>query len=209
VTWRSVLSAAEARTFLGLPEGYALPDDATLLTDARAIVKATLALDVELAEQGIYAAPLWEDREGKAAVRLCFLPRAFRQRYFEGEARETIERDDLLGMVAQVAPLLAADPQGAAFALGDTQRVYWAADAPLRRLEVAYVGHARLLSLVIADLARKTDGGLDTLEWLASLGLPLDEVREPDDPEPAEVAASMREAMRAVWLEERGWSAKS
>ena len=78
-------------------------------------------------------------------------------------------------------------------------------DAPLRPLEALYAGHFKLLSLMLADIARKADAGLDTLDWIVSLGLPVEEFCDDDDPPASEIHARMEERMDAMWAQEDAW----
>jgi hypothetical protein len=79
--------------------------------------------------------------------------------------------------------------------------------APLHPVESPYGGHYKLLSLMLADIARKADAGLDTLDFIASLGLPVEEFREGDDPEADEIHARMEARMDAMWAQEDAWLA--
>jgi hypothetical protein len=108
-------------------------------------------------------------------------------------------------LVAELMPWMAQDPGGAAVALEDTLEVWTSEDAPLRPLEALYAGHFKLLSLMLADIARKADAGLDTLDWIASLGLPVEEFRDDDDPPASEIEERTEARMDAMWAQEDAW----
>jgi hypothetical protein len=210
---RSQLTPGDARAFLGLPAGYAPPEQALLERDARRIVLETLRLDHELshlAAQGLQLSPIWEEKDGLAHVRLAVMPTAFRRRFFDGdEAREALEDGELVRIACELVTWIVDDPVGGTFALEDTHRVWFDAEAPSRSLKVPYRGHEKVLSLLVADGVRKADAGFTTLEWLASLGLPIEESREDDDPAPDAIRASMAELSAAMRAEETAWLARA
>jgi hypothetical protein len=55
---------------------------------------------------------------------------------------------------------------------------------------------------MLADIARKADAGLDTLDWIASLGLLVEELCDGDDPPASEIQARIEERMDAMWAQE-------
>jgi len=205
---RQLLSEVDARVLLGLPKGGAVPDESTLSADAEAIVTQNLALarEVEhLGEQGLLLSPVWESNAGVAQARMAVRPPSFRTRYFEPEGLEVLRDSEAIDAVVDVVPWMMDDPVGAAVALDDTLRAWRDDTAPVRSLGVAMKPHTRLLSLLLADVARKGAAGLDTLEWLASLGVPIAELRDDGDPSEDEIRASMKANLRAMWDDERGW----
>ncbi len=205
---RDLLSERDARALLGLPADCSLPGQEDLEAEAARIVERNLALSIELGpltDQGLLLSPIWETKKGLGHVRLAVLPARFRTRYFEAEGAEVLHEPHAIAIVAEVLPWLVDDPVGAAVALEDTLRAWLDDTAPVRSLEQPIAGHTRLLSILLADIARKGSAGLDTLEWLASLGLPFEEAREADDPSPDEIRASMKEHLEAMWEEERAW----
>lgn len=205
---RKLLSENDARALLALPKGHVLPPEEQLLRDAARIVETNLGLAKELAavaDQGLQPSPIWEPKQGVTQVRMAVLPPVFRTRYFEGEGREILAEPVALQMVVDVLPWMTEDPVGAAFALENTYRAWHDETAPVRSLELPYEGHFRILSLLLADIARKGAAGLDTLEWLGSIGLPIDESRDPDDPTEEEIRKSMKGHLDAMWAEELGW----
>lgn len=207
---RTSLSRPQALAFLGLPEGWEAPAAEEMERDARAIAKKTLAFGLELAALaagGLQLSPIWEDREGHVQLRLAVVPRELRTRYFEGEgAQEALEDPELFRLVAEVAEWIASDPVGGAFALDDTHRVWFDAEGPVRALELHSKPHFKLLSLLLADGVRKLSYGLTPLEWLVTLGLPIEEMRDDDDPSAAEIRASAEEALAEMWAEEAAWT---
>ena len=50
-----------------------------------------------------------------------------------------------------------------------------------------------------------SDAGLDTLDWIASLGLPVEEFRDDDDPSAEEIQTRMEARMDAMWAQEDAW----
>ena len=205
---RKLLSENDARALLALPKGHVLPPEEVLLRDAARIIETNLALAKELvpvAEQGLQPSPIWEPKQGVTHVRMAVLPPVFRGRYFDGEGAQVLAEPVAIQMVVDVLPWMTEDPVGAAFALENTYRAWHDDTAPNRSLDLPYEGHFRLLSLLLADIARKGAAGLDTLEWLGSIGLPIDESRDPDDPPEEAIRASMKVHLDAMWAEERAW----
>lgn len=199
----------DARALLGLPMAYVLPATEVLVAEARIIVHTNLTLACELSVQGLgispTLSPIWERKGSRAAVRSTLLPVQFASRYFTGGGRMVVGKASVRTLVAELMPWMAEDPSGAAAALEDTLEAWTAEEAQLRPLELPYGGHYKLLSLMLADIARKADAGLDTLEWIASLGLPVEEFRDDDDPSASEIHARMEARMDAMWAQEDAW----
>lgn len=205
---RDLLSEHDARALLGIPAGYQPPGEDALLAEAQRIVEKNFALARELtplADQGLLLSPIWESKSGVAHARLSVLPAGFRSRYYEPEGALVLDEPHALGIVAEVVPWMIDDPVGASVALEDTLRVWLDDTAPVRSLEEPLHGHTRLLTILLADIARKGAAGLDTLEWLGSIGLPVEDARDDDDPSPEEIRASMKAHLEAMWEEERAW----
>jgi hypothetical protein len=199
----------DARALLGLPMAYVLPATEVLVAEARRIVDTNLALARELSTQGIgispICSPIWERKGSRAAVRAALLPAEFASRYFTGGGLVVLGKEGVRTLVAELMPWMAEDPGGAAVALEDTLEVWTSEDAPLRPLESPYGGHYKLLSLMLADVARKADAGFDTLDWIASLGLPVEEFRDDDDPPASEIQTRVDARMDAMWAQEDAW----
>lgn len=206
---RSRRTQEEARLLLGLPSAITLPDELALTEETRELVLTTLKLDAELVHlsaQGLQLSPIREPRDGLVQARLIVAPPALRSRFFAGEdAREALESADLLRLVAELVPWMVDDPIGGALALEDTHRLWFDADGPTRSLGAPYRGHEKVLSLLLADAVRKAAAGFSTLEWLSSLGLPIEEWREPDDPSEEQIRADAKELFDAMRAEERAW----
>lgn len=194
-----------ARALLGLPMAYVLPAAEVIVGEAWMILDTNLALARELSMQGIGISPIWERKGSRAAVRTALLPAELASRYFTGGGLVVLGKTAVRTLVAELMPWMAQDPVGAAVALEDTLDVWTSEDAPLRPLESPYGGHYKLLSLMLADIARKADAGLDTLDWIASLGLPVEEFRDDDDPPPSEIHTRMEARMDAMWAQEDAW----
>jgi hypothetical protein len=195
----------DARALLGLPMAYVLPATEVLVADARRIVETNLALARELGAQGIGISPIWERQGSRAAVRTARLPAQFSSRYFTGGGLVVIRKRSVRTLVAELMPWMAEDPRAAAVVLEDTLETWTSEDAHLRPLETFYSGHFKLLSSMLADIARKADAGLDTLDWIASLGLPVEEFRDDDDPTASEIHTRMEARMDAMWAQEDAW----
>lgn len=195
----------DARKLLGLPMAYVLPATEVLVADARRIVDTNIALARELGAQGLAISPIWERQGSRSAVRATLLPARFASRYFTGGGLVVLGKPGVRTLVAELMPWMAEDPAGAAVALEDTLETWTSEAAPLRPLELPYGGHYKLLSLMLADIARKADAGLDTLDWIASLGLPVEEFRDADDPPAAEIEARMDARIEAMWAQEDAW----
>lgn len=214
---RALLSMQEARGLLALPEDCQVPETADLLADAELILSTNHAVAKETAHlvaNGLQVSPIWDvgTKAGATApvlVRMAVLPVEFRSRYFEGEGAEVLGERAAIELVCDVVPWLADDPVGAAFALEDTLRVWLDDTAPTRTLEIPYRGHYKLLSLLLADIARKGSAGLDSLEWLGSIGLPIEESRDADDPPTEQIRANMKLHLQDMWEQERRWLAKA
>jgi hypothetical protein len=195
----------DARALLGLPMAYVLPATNVMVAEARRIIETNVALARELSAQGIGISPIWERKGSRAAVRAAMLPPEFASRYFTGGGLVVLGKPGVWTLVAELMPWMAEDPGGAAVALEDTLEVWTSEGAPLRELESPYGGHYKLLSLMLADIARKGDAGLDTLDWIASLGLPVEEFRHDDDPPAAEIQTRMESRIDAMWAQEDAW----
>ncbi len=196
-----------SRTFLALPEGYALPDVEDLLHDARAILLHTLNVRTGTQAQGseIQVSPIWENQDGQAAVRAAVVPKEVEQRHFEGKGMAALRHPDALTMIGDVVEIFAEEPVAAARALSMTGSLWVRDDLPLKTLEMPYKGHYKLLTLVIADFLRKIGAGFDELEWITSLGI-LSAYHDPDkDPPVEEIQASTREKMQRLIVDENAW----
>jgi len=191
-----------------MPADLVAPDAHQAIADARMIVAKNRAVDREIAPlsaQGLLFSPVWEIGSGIARGRLAVLPPVFRTRYFESEGAEVLDDDATIELVCDVLPWLVDDPVGAAFALENTLRAWLDDTAPTRSLEIPYVGHYRLLSLLLADIARKSAAGLDELEWLASIGLPVEEFRDDADLPAEAIIEGMKQRLDQMWQDERAW----
>ncbi len=182
---------------------YVLPATQVLVADARRIVETNFALARE--PDALAMSPIWERQGSRAAVRASTLPAEFGGRYFTGGGLLVLGKPSVRTLVAELMPWMAEDPGGAAVALEDTLEVWTSDGAPLRPLEALYAGHFKLLSLMLADIARKADAGLDTLDWIASLGLPVEEFRDDDDPPADQIHERMEARMDAMWAQEDAW----
>lgn len=191
-----------ARALLGLPMAYVLPAAEVLVVEARRIVETNLALARAPSRM---MSPIWERKGSRAAVRAVQLPGEFARRYFTGGGRMVLGKAGVRTLVAELMPWMAEDPRGAAAALEDTLELWTFEEEPLQLLESPYGGHYKLLSLMLADIARKADAGLDTLDWIASLGLPVEEFCDDDDPPASEIHARMEERLDEMWAQEDAW----
>jgi hypothetical protein len=196
------LTDDDARALLGLPMAYVLPAAEVLVAEARRIVETNLALARAPSRM---MSPIWERKGSRAAVRAVQLPGEFARRYFTGGGRMVLGKAGVRTLVAELMPWMAEDPRAAAAALEDTLELWTFEEEPLQLLESPYGGHYKLLSLMLADIARKADAGLDTLDWIASLGLPVEEFCDDDDPPASEIQARMEERMDEMWAQEDAW----
>jgi len=153
--------------------------------------------------------PIWVENDGEACLKIATLPAPARSRFWTLPATLLLERDEVVGLAAQLVPVMAGSMAHAEAALDDTLRFWWDERAPLRRLGLPWRGHYGLLSALLADLVRKASAGFDTLEWYASLGVPIEDSLEPDDPTADEIQGSMRERTDAMEAEEELWRAEA
>lgn len=196
---------ASGRAFLQLPEGYALPDVDHLVQDARAILLHTVNLRAETQVSGLQISPVWENRDGHAALRGTVVPNEVERRHFEGKGMAALRDTNVLTMIADTVEILADEPAVAARSLATTAALWSSEGAPVRTLELPYKGHFRLLTLVIADFLRKLGAGFNELEWLTSLGV-LSAYHDPaNDPPVEQVVAATREKMELLLAEEQAW----
>jgi hypothetical protein len=196
---------ASGRAFLELPEGYALPGVANLIDDARAILLHTVNLRTQTQASGIQIAPVWENRDGQAALRATVVPKEVEARHFEGKGMMALRDPNVLTMIADAVEILADEPAVAARSLAMTASLWISEDAPVRTLGLPYKGHFKLLTLVIADFLRKVGAGFDELEWLTSIGI-LSAYHDPDkDPPVEQVLAATREKTAQLYAEEKAW----
>ena len=198
---------ASGRAFLELPEGYELPHVEDLMHDARALLLHTVNLRMETQASGIQIAPVWENREGQAALRATVVPKEVETRHFEGKGMSALRDPKALTMIADVVEILADEPAMAAQSLAMTAALWISEEAPVRTLGLPYKGHFKLLTLVIADFLRKLGAGFDELEWLTSLGI-LSAYHNPDEDPPVEqVLAATREKTAKLVAEQQAWMA--
>ncbi len=185
-----------------------LPSTEDLFADVRAIILTNMALSRELGSMArpMMASPVWEPVEGEVVVRASSLPRAFARLYFEHAGRETLQHGGLLWEIASLLPLFVDNPSLAEAGLADTERVWCEDGAPVRRLGLPYRPYFRVLTLLIADAARKLQAELSDLEWIASLGLDVEGYRKPElDPPKEEIVRSMKSRVHHMWNVEAGW----
>ena len=199
------LTDAEGLAFLNVPPGFVVPETDVLVQDARAMLLQNLTLYGEVRESGILVSPIWEDNQGQASLRAALVPAGVRARYFEGPGLASLRDATVLEMVTDVVPMLLESPAAAARALETTHQLWISEDAPIRGLQMPYKGHFKILTLLLADLARKVSAGFTELEWLASVGV-LGAFHDPaQDPPIEQVTASTRERFAKMIAEEEGW----
>lgn len=207
---RAALTIEQALAFLGR-DGVddPLPEDDALVACAEQIVRAhhaTRADVAKLSSQGLQLSPIWEVRERSLRARLVVRPPALAARFAFDAAAPPLD-DAWLDALLDALPWLHDDPIGAAHALEDTHKLWFDKEGPTRALDVPHAPHVRSLTMTLADLARKRSASFTPFEWLASLGLPLDDVRDAhDDPRTdAAVGDAVRARSVAMWAEELGW----
>lgn len=199
------ISDADARAMLHLPAEFELPDTESLVTDARAILLHTLSLRKELEPTGVLVSPIWENKDGNAAVRAAIVAPEITSRYFEGPGVASLRDGGVMEMLADIVLMLLEDPPSAAQMLSATDALWVSKDAPIRSLELPYKPYFKVLTLTIADLARKVGAGFTELEWIASLGL-LDAYHDPSsDPPRDQVVASTAAKTATMMAEEDKW----
>ena len=190
---------------LDLPQDFEVPDVDAIVQDARAILMHSLRLQKELEPGGIVLSPIWEEHAGQASVRAAMVPPQVSLRYFEGPGVASLRDQGVMEMMAEIVLMLLEDPANAAKVLAATEAIWFSAEAPVRSLEVPYKPHFKVLTLVIADLARKVGAGFTELEWIASLGL-MDAFHDPEsDPPRDDVLGSMRDKSSAMLADEEAW----
>ncbi len=199
------LTDAEGIAFLQVPQGFVIPETDVIIQDARAMLLHNLTLHSEVRESGILVSPIWEDHQGQASLRAALVPAGVAARYFEGPGLASLRDASVLEMVADVIPMLLESPAAAARALETTHQLWISEDAPVRGLQMPYKGHFKILTLLLADLARKVSAGFSELEWLASIGV-LGAFHDPaQDPPVEQVMASTRERFAKMIAEEEAW----
>jgi hypothetical protein len=197
--------AGDARAMLHLPEKFDLPEPEVIVQDARAILLHAFSLRKELGEADIVISPVWEDHGGQASVRAAIVPPEIVKRYFEGPGLTSLRDAGVMQMLGDVVGMLLEDPEGAAKVLAATEQLWVSPQAPVRSLDLPYKPHFKVLTLAIADLARKVGAGFTELEWIASLGL-LDAYHDPaNDPPREEVLTATAAKTLAMCAEEASW----
>ena len=200
------LTSDEGRAILDIPSNFEAPDPDEIVQDARLLIAKNVEIHRGLSSIGMSMSPIWENSNGSTVVRAAVLPPEFNNRYFSGDGFEALTRPSLINLAANfVSVMTTDDPSGAVHALADTSKVYLSDDAPTRDVNVPYRGHFKVLSLMLADIARKMDAGFTVLEWIASLGLPLEAYRDSSDPSIEEIRSSMQVRARKMWDEEETW----
>ncbi len=197
--------ARDPRALLHLPATFDLPDPDALAQDARAILLHALSLRKDMATAEVVVSPVWEDHEGQASVRAAIVPPGVATRYFEGPGLASLRDPGVMQMLCDVVGMLLEDPDGAAKVLAPTEQLWVSPEAPVRALDLPYRPHFKVLTLVIADLARKVGAGFSELEWIASLGL-LDAYHDPEsDPPREDVVTATAAKTLAMCAEEAEW----
>ena len=195
----------DGRAMLHLPEKFDIPDPDTIVQDARAILLHAFSLRKELAEGEIVVSPVWEGHHGQASVRAAIVPPQVVTNYFEGPGVASLRDAGVMEMLGDVTTMLLEDPDSAAKVLAATEQPWVSPEAPVRSLEVPYKPHFKVLTLVIADLARKVGAGFTELEWIASLGL-LDAYHDPaSDPPREQVMVAVEAKTLAMCAQEAAW----
>lgn len=195
----------DPRAMLHLPAELEVPDADALAHDARAILLHSLSLRKELAEADVIISPVWENHDGQASVRAAIVPPAVVTRHFEGPGLASLGDAGVLQMACDVTAMLLEDPASAATALTETEQLWVSPEAPVRPLDLPYKPHYKVLTLVIADLARKVGAGFTELEWIGSLGL-LDAYHDPEsDPPRDDVLAAIAAKTLAMCADEATW----
>lgn len=197
---------ADPRAVLHLPASFEVPHPDAIVDDARAILLHAFSLRKELAESGVVVSPIWEAHTGgEAAVRAAIVPAQVVTRHFEGPGIAALRDAGVMQMLGDVVGMLLEDPEGAAGVLAATEQLWVSPEAPVRSLEVPYKPHFKVLTLTIADLARKVGAGFTELEWIASLGL-LDAYHDPaSDPPREDVVTATAAKTLAMCAEEAEW----
>lgn len=202
------LSEPEARAFLQIPDDFVVPELDAIVQDARATLLHNLALHGEAKESGVLVSPIWENHEGKASLRAAVVPPEVAAAYFEGKGLASLRESTVLEMIGDVLEMLAEQPVEAASVLEPTHHLWVAPDAPLRSVQIPYKPHFKLLTLLLADLARKVSAGFGELEWLTSLGL-LEAFHDAaNDPPAEEILAKTKALLEKLHADEARWMAE-
>jgi hypothetical protein len=189
----------------GLPRGFTPPPEETLEASLREIVRTNFLLDRELAPKGLSVSPVWENQNGTAVVRALLAPSQFRERYFVGHGAAALMDPGMARATVGIFPWMSDSPKEAAIVLQDSYKFWCDLEAPTRSLERPFQAHFTLLSLLSADLARKNAAGMDIMEIMASLGIPLDTHDPASDPPIAQIKQSMLAKTEKMHAEEVGW----
>ncbi len=201
---QKMISGPAAFSF-DLPRGYEPPPEETLEASLRDIVRTNVLLDRELAPKGLMISPVWENQNGTAAVRAVQAPTQFRERFFAGRGAAAVMDTGMVRFTIGIFPWMSDSPDDAAIVLEDTYGFWRDPAAPTRSLERPFELHFTLLSLLLADLARKNAAGMDEMEMMASLGIPIDTHDPARDPSVAQIKESMRAKIAKMRAQEVGW----
>jgi len=190
---------------LHLPRNIVVPEIEVLEEDIRASLRQFVNLRKALAETNIVCSPVWEGHAGEAAVRAAVVPPQVVARHNDGAGMRALSDPSVVTMLADITAMMIEDPDGAVKVLGPTETLWMSEEAPVRSLEMPYQPHYRVLTLVIADFARKIGAGFTENEWIASLGL-LDAFHdEATDPPKDAILAVTRVKIAAMCAEEAEW----
>ncbi len=199
------LAAGAARKLLDLPATFDLPAADAVVQDARAILLQMLSLRKDVESSGMILSPIWENVSGQASMRAAIVPRQVAARFYEGPGLASLRDATVMDMVGDVVVMLLEDPEAAAKVLAATEQLWISESAPTRSLQLPFKPHFKVVTLVIADFARKIGAGFSELEWIASMGL-LGAYHDPSgDPPKAEVLASTHAKTAAMCAEEAEW----
>lgn len=198
-------SDAAARKLLDLPAAFDVPSADLVVQDARAILLQMLSLRKDVEGSGMILSPVWENVSGQASMRAAIVPRQVAARFYEGPGLKALRDATVMDMMGDVVVMLLEDPKGAARVLARTEQLWISESAPTRSLQLPFKPHFKVLTLVVADFARKIGAGFSELEWLASLGL-LEAYHDPSgDPPKPEVLAATNAKTAAMCAEEEEW----
>jgi hypothetical protein len=165
---------------------------------ARAILSENLARPMleELSESTrLFVSPIWEpEAEGtRATRRACVLPKAFEGHYYAGATRSFLEERGP-ELAASLFASLLSSPVDALTAVRQVRALYQHEQAPSLPIELGYEAPMNLLSLVLAEIARRHRAGLDEVSIVASFDT-SEELSE-------ELSERIDEQLEALTLEE-------
>ncbi|MFO0612141.1 MAG: hypothetical protein U0414_06125 [Polyangiaceae bacterium] len=168
---------AEAHARLGVTPETDLGGDAALEQAIRALHRTTTAFRPEMRPGptpalAFFVSPLWlEEEDGRLVQQASLLPVQAVRRYYAAATVQAVAAN--IPLVAYLVRRAVTHPVEVMVAVTGTLKLWHDREAPRRRTSHVYPAHARPMSIVLADVARRLDAGMTSHEIGALYGVDL------------------------------------